>query len=216
MRMLLQLICKVCGNSYKREQKDVTRASKKGYKSTYCSNKCQTKLQFKDRQISIKCKLCGKLTVKPLNQIKKSKSGNFFCSRNCSGTYNNTHRTKGYRRSKLELWLESKLPMLYPNFEFSFNGKDVIGSELDIYIPNLKLAFELNGIFHYEPIYGVGTFDKIKNNDNRKFLACAEKTISLCVIDTSGQKYFKEQTSQKYLNIIQNIIDTKLCGSSGT
>jgi hypothetical protein len=65
-----------------------------------------------------------------------------------------SHKKWGCRRSKLEKWLEEQLIKMYPNLEIHFNRKDTINSELDIFIPSLKLAFELNGIFHYEPIYG--------------------------------------------------------------
>ena len=69
------------------------------------------------------------------------------------------------------------------------------------------MAFELNGIFHYEPIYGEEKLDKIQNNDERKFAACREAGISLCIIDTSSQKYVKPNTSKKYLDIIIEIIN---------
>lgn len=49
-----------------------------------------------------------------------------------------------------------------------------------------------------------------KNNDKRKFQACLEKNIELCIIDTSTQKYFKETTSKIYLDIILKIINNKL------
>lgn len=94
--------------------------------------------------------------------------------------------------------------------EFHFNRKDAINSELDIFIPSIRLAFELNGIFHYEPIFGVENLSKVKNNDNRKFQACIERNIELCLIDVSKQRYFKIDTSKKYLNIITKIIDLKL------
>ena len=116
----------------------------------------------------------------------------------------------GIRRSKLEAWLEIKLIEQYPNFEIQFNRKDAINSELDIYIPSLKLAFELNGIFHYEPIYGNDKLNQIGNNDNRKFQACIERGIELCIIDTSTQKNFKEKSSKKFLDIITSFIDNKL------
>lgn len=99
---------------------------------------------------------------------------------------------------------------LYPNLLIYFNKKDAINSELDIYIPSLKLAFELNGIFHYEPIYGFNKLNQIQNNDSRKFQACLEQKIELCLIDSSKQKYFTEKSSQQYLDIITTIINSKL------
>jgi len=38
--------------------------------------------------------------------------------------------------------------------------------------------------------------------------------IELVIIDSSGQKYFKISTSQKYLDIIQKIINIKLSALS--
>ena len=73
----------------------------------------------------------------------------------------------------------------------------------------MNLAFELNGIYHYEPIHGNDKLLKIQNNDNRKFQACLEQGIELCIIDSSQQKYFKKQSSEKYLNIISTIINNK-------
>jgi len=177
-------------------------------KCKYCSKECENKSQI-TKQI-VKCTNCGKEFEKYPNQFKKSKSGNHFCSHSCACTYQNTHKTTGYRRSKLEIYLETKLTSLYPNLLILFNNKEIINSELDIYISSLKLAFELNGLFHYEPIFGDKTFMNIQNNDNRKFQACLEHNIELCIIDTSSQKYFKEETSQKYLDIIINIINNKL------
>lgn len=107
----------------------------------------------------------------------------------------------------------SKLPRIaFQAYERRWHGKyrkDTINGELDIYIPSLKLAFELNGIFHYEPIYNQLQLEKTQNNDQRKFQACLEKGIELCIIDVSKQKYFKESTSQQYLKIITDIINQK-------
>jgi hypothetical protein len=134
---------------------------------------------------------------------------NIFCSKSCAAKYNNTHKKTGNRRSKLEIWLESKLIDLYPDLEIHFNRKDAINSELDIFFPTLKLAFELNGIYHYEPIHGIELLTRIKSNDNRKFQACIEQDIELCIIDASSLSYFKEQNAQPFLSIIQNIINQK-------
>ena len=80
-----------------------------------------------------------------------------------------------------------------------------------IYIPSIKLAFELNGIFHYEPIFGEEKLEKIKSNDQNKFLICKKNNINLCIINTCQQKYFKISTSQKYLDIIVFIINKNIC-----
>lgn len=172
----------------------------------FCSKNCS--VSFACKKIEVSCKQCNKSFFKVNAELKKHP--NSFCSRSCAATFNNTHKTHGCRKSKLEKHLESLLPSLYPNLEFHFNRKDAINSELDIYIPSLELAFELNGIFHYEPIYGSDKLNQIKNNDSRKYQACLEKNIELCIIDTSGLKYFKPEKCQKYLDIITNIINTKI------
>lgn len=204
--------CEYCGNKFLREKKIYLDVLKnKRSKISFCSNSCSRlalnkKMGFLSRK-NVTCRHCGIDFTKAESHIKKTK--NNFCSRSCAATYNNTHKTKGNRRSKLEKWLEEQLTSLYPDLQILYSDKTVINSELDIYIPSLKLAFELNGIFHYEPIFGDKKLEQIQNNDNRKFQACLEKNIELCIIDVSSQKYFKPQTSRKFLDIINNIINIK-------
>lgn len=207
---LLKLKCDVCGSVYTVKKKNIRDSERKGCKSHACSKGCMRELALGtvERSAEVACKNCGKKFHKKPNQIKKSK--NHFCSRSCAATYNNTHKTKGTRRSKLENWLELKLSKKYPNLKIDFNKKDAINSELDIFFPELSLAFELNGIFHYEPIFGEDKLSQVQNNDSRKFQACLEKGIELCIIDTSSQKYFKESSSKKFLEIISSIVDSKL------
>lgn len=203
---LLSCNCENCGNEFKIQKKYIAQEFKYNRgRIKFCSINCfninKTKIK------SINCSNCGKsFDIKNI-ELNKSKSNNHFCSRSCAAIYNNTHKVIGSRRSKLEKYLEDSLRSLYPTLDFIFNNKTAINSELDIYIPSLKLAFELNGIFHYEPIYGGDKLNKIKNNDDRKFQACLEQNIELCIIDTSQQKYFKEITSQIYLNIICDVIN---------
>jgi len=179
----------------------------------YCSVACSHKHRSRVGSKIIKCDCCGKEVKKKVNDLNRSKSGKHFCSRKCSVSYNNTHKKYGYRRSKLELFLEDKLNKIYP-FEIKYNCKEDIESELDIYIPSLKLAFELNGIFHYEPIFGADQLKKIQNNDGRKFQACLERKIELCIIDASKTKNFNEEKYLYYLNIVRNIIDNKIKSSN--
>ena len=203
MSTSVKIYCSTCGNNTTISLRRYNRSKKRCYKNSYCSKLCQNKGQETKKEVT--CLNCKSLFLKWVNQIKRL--SNHFCSSSCSATYNNKHKKYGIRRSKLEVWLENQLTNLYLDLKFCFNQKDTINSELDIYIPSLKLAFELNGIFHYEPIYGQEKLDKIQNNDHCKFQACSEAGISLCIIDTSQQKYFKPATSQKYLDIIIGIID---------
>lgn len=204
---MIPIKCDYCQQDFEKMQKYVKSYLKlRSYKKHFCSNACSVKA--KDKRKEVICKQCDKVFLKTLNQLKKHP--NSFCSSSCAATYNNTHKTHGYRRSKLEIHFEQVLPIKYPDLEFHFNRKDAINSELDIYIPKLELAFELNGIFHYEPIYGADKLNQTRNNDRRKFQACLERGIELCIIDTSSLNYFKPDKAQKYLDIIVNIINSKL------
>lgn len=171
----------------------------------FCSRKCRNDGN-KTKQ-KVKCSNCNSDFFKKQSQIKQSKSGNHFCSKSCAAIYNNTHKTHGTKRSKLEIYLEEQLTSLYPGLEIHYNQKSAINSELDIYIPSFNLAFELNGIYHYEPIHGDKKLSQIQNNDQNKFQACIEKNISLCIIDVSSMKNFKQEKSYKFLNIITKIIN---------
>lgn len=213
----LPLKCEHCGKifyEYKKMIKFIENNPEK-YKNAgrFCSRSCADYFMHKQKSqfcLETICSNCGKAFKIKQSEAKKSKTGNHFCSKSCAVTYNNTHKTHGTRRSKLEIYLENKLSELYPNLEIKYNSKEEINSELDIYIPKYKLAFELNGIFHYEPIFGGQKLEQTQNNDKNKFQLCQENKISLCVIDTSSLKYFKEQNAEKYLNIVTNIINENI------
>jgi len=204
----LPLECYYCSNIFTFRKKDILETFNPNLKKTgeFCSRKC--KCLYNGQSIKTKCLNCNKEVIKSLSEHKKYP--NTFCNSSCAATYNNKNKKTGNRRSKLEIWLEKHITQLYPELPIDFNKKSAIGSELDIYIPSLNLAIELNGIFHYEPIYGTNKLDQIQNNDKSKSLACHEAKIDLCIIDTSAQTYVKPSTSQKYLDIIINIINERL------
>lgn len=179
----------------------------------FCSKQCQSKAQIK--VVETICTHCKIIIIKYPSQQKRSKSGHHFCSRSCAAKYNNAHKISGTRKSKLESWLQEELKILFPKLHIIHNDVKTINSELDIYLPEFKLAFELNGIFHYEPIYGVEKLASIQNNDNRKFQACLERDIELVILDTSKETYFKPEKGQKYLKIIQSIIELKVATPVG-
>jgi len=212
---LLPLSCYRCNNTFYRTKtyiKSSIKLNKKDCK--YCSYKCHN--QSRVVRFSYYCKQCNKIINKIPRDTRKSKSGNLFCSKSCSASYNNTHKTHGCRRSKIEIWLEEQLLSIYSNLEISFNDKTIIGSELDIYIPSLSLAFELNGVFHYEPIYGNNKLKQIQLNDKNKFFLCQQHDINLCIIDISQMIHFKPLKAQKFLDIILSIINQNLSTPSRT
>lgn len=195
-KMILLAIRKFIGNN----GKDYSNSAR------FCSRKCQYASLIKSEEVN--CKQCGKAFIKTKAQLKKTK--NNFCSHSCNALFGNANKEFGTRRSKLEAYIEEQLISLYPSLKIDFNKKSTINSELDIYIPSLKLAFELNGIFHYEPIFGPEKLSQIQNNDQRKFQACLEKNIELVLIDSSLMKNFKKHKADNYLNIIIEIISKKI------
>jgi hypothetical protein len=206
--------CYHCGKTFYEYKKIIANALRPYHhqQTKYCSHECADIANRK--RVEVRCINCNTIFQKTPSRIKKSKSGNHFCSKACAATYNNKHKTKGNRRSKLEIYLQQKLNELFPDLQIKYNNKEIINSELDIYIPSLNLAFELNGVFHYEPIFGSDKLDQIRNNDQRKFQACLGKQIELCIIDTSQQKYFKEDSANKYLQIILNVLNSRLVNKS--
>jgi hypothetical protein len=189
---------KTCLNCHKNyESKD--------HRSKFCSLSCSNFYRENNKAVKFKfCNVC-KLSFKIQGANYLSKK--IYCSRSCAAKYNNRHKTVGIRRSKLEAWIESQLTLKYPNLSVEYN-KTTNGFELDIYIPNLRLAFELNGIFHYEPIYGIEKLERTKKNDVNKFQECQRLGISLCVLDTSKQKKFSKNSSIIYLEVIEKIISS--------
>ncbi len=199
-----QQVFSVSAQKYNRAKYDI---KTKGAKH-FCTTACRRNSLGWFYPVKVNCLQCNRSFLKRANQLKKTP--NSFCNRSCAATYNNTHKTHGTRRSKLEAYLEEQLTDKYQGIEFDFNKKEAINSELDIYIPSLRLAFELNGIYHYEPIHGDKKLSQIQNNDSRKFQACLERGIELCIIDTSSLSYFKPANAKKYLDIVCTVIDLKL------
>ena len=202
----LPMKCSICGSIKNRFKRHIIHALRDKRTNYVCSPTCKGILN-KTGKIT-QCSQCKKTIYKQSNELKNSK--HCFCNSSCAATYHNTHKDFGYRRSKLELFIEQQLKKDFPNLNISFNDNKTIGSELDIYIPALRLAFELNGIFHYEPIYSHDQFTRIQNNDKRKLIECYSHGIELVVIDTSKQTRFTDVSSQKYYSIIKDIIQLNI------
>jgi G:T-mismatch repair DNA endonuclease (very short patch repair protein) len=104
--------------------------------------------------------------------------------------------------SNMELEIQDFLNSL----NLSYNKKDktiLEGKELDIYLPEYKLAIEMNGVYWHSEIY----LDKYYHRD--KTLKCKEKDIHLLHIWEDDWKYKRDITKSIILNKL-NLIDNKI------
>jgi transcription elongation factor Elf1 len=187
--------CDACGVEVEKRASTVGRRN-------FCSLSCSWK--HKKTSVIVKCDACGVEIEKKASQVTK----NNFCSLSCSGKYTSTHKTHGYTRSKLEAWLEKKLTKRHPELEIHYNQRTAIGMELDIYIPSIKIAFEINGPTHYKPIYGEAALKAVKDRDaNRKKLS-RKNNIKLIEINVSKFNFHERKTEElnNYLNMIEQEI----------
>ena len=75
--------CKICDKKFRTKLFFVKHGGGK-YCSTVCHHQGLRKGKFK------KCFICGKNSYKKLLQIKRSKSGKFFCSKSCQTKWRNS------------------------------------------------------------------------------------------------------------------------------
>jgi hypothetical protein len=68
------------------------------------------------------------------------------------------------------------------------------------------LAIEIQGIFHYQPVFGEEKFNSIKRNDAVKRKKCKELGIKLVEINTCEQNQFSIESSKKYVDFILELI----------
>mgnify|MGYP001548406026 FL=1 len=201
-REFLTLSCTHCKKVFQKKKHQIQAELKKNEnRRFYCSRECFCEGQ--KVRVKTSCSNCGTLLSKTSSKLKYD---NAFCSRSCAATYNNKHKKHGTRRSKLEIYLEKELRKEFPDLELICNGKEAIGSELDFYFPELRFAIELNGIFHYEPIYGQDKLERIQNNDRQKLIRCYKKGIELAIVDSSSVSYLSTKAKEKYLEIVRSLI----------
>src|ERR1044072_9280331 len=133
--------CRNCGKETTKATRRYNESIKHGW-NFFCSIKCRYAFQEKNKEFL--CAWCSKSIIKTPAQLRQIKN-NVFCSKSCAAKYNDRHKQSGTRRSKLERYLASQLRFNIPFLNFMCNTNEPIGSELDFYFPELKLAIELNG-----------------------------------------------------------------------
>ena len=73
------------------------------------------------------------------------------------------------------------------------NDRKAVGRELDIYLPTLKVALEIDGIFHTRPVFSEASFEKTKLNDAKKTKLCEDADIKLfrITLPEDSRKYYE-------------------------
>lgn len=70
--------CKFCNKSFLAEVREVNRGNGK-----FCSLSCSSKSHKKEKVPNVECGTCGKGLYRTKSHIKASRSGFFFCNREC-------------------------------------------------------------------------------------------------------------------------------------
>ena len=172
----------------------------------FCSRECNSKYKLSFR-VKLNCAICSKEIYKTENQILKRPR--HCCSPKCARLLNKFHKDWGSKRSKLELAVEEYLTESYSYFKIKYNKTD-IGYELDINIPELNLAFEINGPTHYMPIYGEADLLRRQKIDKEKIVECKSRKIKLIIIDISNDKTFNEKNKKLRIAEISKHINDRI------
>lgn len=217
------LKCPHCQQDFVRANADIKRAKRRGSDRIFCSQQCslgfhnaprkqeafQRKAQRKaemvkrraDAQFSCLCSGCGKTITGPQSRFTGSKHSQFFCNKACRMSHYNRHvlRPIGSQKSRAEHMLKEMIGVEFPSVAIHDNVRDVLpsGLEMDLYFPRLRLAIELNGPTHYQPIYGEEALQKTQRKDVLKQQEMRNLGIDLIVIDISHLR--NEKPTRRFL-----------------
>ncbi len=172
-------------------------------KHNFCSIECRSK--FNTKKVEVECLICNKKFLKLFHRI--AKRPRHCCSPECAVILVKSQKDWGGNRSKLEIYVEENLKKEF-NLNFLFN-ETTIGYELDIHIPEINYAIEINGITHYEPIYGENILKRRVEIDKQKLEECNNKNIKLDIVNVSRDRNYPNILRKRYLEI-KNLITERL------
>ena len=86
----LKIQCDYCNNIFTSPKRNIVRKINKNEEVIkYCSSKCSMSAINENKRVKLKCTQCNSDVEKLPSQMKKSKTGKFFCNQSCAATYNN-------------------------------------------------------------------------------------------------------------------------------
>lgn len=185
--------CATTFNNSKRPKKNVEPKIKKKKLISVITKKGDKVEIVKNKLVTYKCPVCDK-EEKVTEYIFHKKK---YCSGTCRNKINNLMLTGS--TSKSEKYLLDEIKKEFPDILIKPNNRNVLnGLEIDIYLPTLKIGIEWNGIYHHKDVHKDGSYERIKNSDERKLKLADEKKINLIVINdlTSSPKFMKEKTNE--------------------
>lgn len=205
---LIKLICFSCKKEYTKPIYDIKKETKKNF----CSNLCRIGSSYgiNDKNQIVKCINCGKDCLKSIKQLNTIKY--IFCNLSCRAIYGNkTYNKKtrfGINKSKNETELVNLIKSDFNNLLIKENDRELLnGLEIDIFIPDIKIAIELNGPCHYIPIFGQTELEKTQNKDIIKKSKLQTLGIHFFQINTMNLKgKRKEFLTEIYLKEIKPLI----------
>lgn len=187
--------CIYCNKKYKLSKSKIDRDRNIG---NFCSQKCLS--NYRDSKVNFNCDFCDK--KHKTHKSTYDRAVNHFCSKKCASRY---YCGKNLCEGIFEKTVKKT------KIKYERNNREILnGLELDFYFPNIKLAVEINGPSHYEPIYGEKSLKQQKKRDRTKKKLCKIKNITLFVIsvlDVKVKDY--ERLFSSYIRKIRKHYDKK-------
>lgn len=209
-KKLLPIRCLTCGQTFMASAKQVnnlfTSTGKDKLTLKYCSRACRDK-GTQDR-VTVTCANCGKKIERQRYELDVKDL--FFCDNHCYHEYIKTHpiAPNGNSVSKLERLIRYSLQLLLPNEKVEYNNRTILdGLELDIYYPNIRVAIEINGLWHYVPIKKNQNLQLIQEHDMLKKNRSNEKNIKLYVVECREGIAMIPSEMYKLIPYIKNIAE---------
>lgn len=158
------------------------------------------------------CCECGKEVRRDKRDLVKNKNI-CFCNRGCRMRYQIKHIIPK-PRSKAEIFLSSHIATTFPSLRIAKNDRRTLkcGLEIDIFLPEINLAIELNGPCHYFTIYGEDSLKRVQRNDEIKQSEINSLGHKLIIVDISTlptcktQKFIEDYFISSLKPIIEELL----------